>query len=86
MLANDLIFTFGSIVFLVALIPSLVSENKPDKKTSFITSFVLCVFSLNYISIGLYFSSVVSFIGAIAWLVLYIQKKKGNKIASDFST
>jgi hypothetical protein len=86
MLINDLVFTIGSIVFLIALIPSLTSENKPDKTTSAITSSVLFLFTLNYLSIGLYISAFVGFITAFAWLILYRQANKKEKNESIFST
>lgn len=86
MLINDLVFTVGSLAFLIALFPSLLSKNKPETKTSAITSVVLYSFTVNYIFLGLYFSAVVVFMTATAWAVLYFQVKQRNKIASNFST
>jgi hypothetical protein len=86
MAINDLIFALGTIVFLLALIPSLITKNKPNKKTSIITSLVLYVFTFNYISLAMYFSAAVGFVTATAWLVLYFQSRKVNKIESHFST
>ena len=83
---NDLTFTIGSIVFLVALIPSLTSEYKPNKTTSISTAAVLYAFTLNYISLGLYMSSVVGFATACCWLALYIQVKRRERSESSFST
>lgn len=83
---NDLIFTAGSIAFLVALIPSLISDDKPAKKTSLITSIVLYAFTFNYISLGLYISSIVGFATASCWLALYIQVSRRGKSESTFST
>lgn len=84
---NDLIFTVGSLVFFIALLPSIFSDNKPDKKTSITTAAILYLFCLNYLWLDLYFSAVVGFITASGWLTLYIQVKRKKKInASGFST
>ena len=84
---NDLVFTIGSLVFLLALVPSIATDNKPNTKTSITTSIVLYAFTLNYISLNLYLSAVVGFMTATAWLVLYLQVKRKKKISeSNFST
>jgi hypothetical protein len=73
---QDLIFSLGGIIFMVALIPSLVSENKPNYKTSILTSIVLYTFSITYISLDLTYSSIVSFITATLWLILFYQSRQ----------
>jgi hypothetical protein len=83
---NDLIFTTGSIIFLFALVPSILSKDKPAKKTSIMTSLVLFAFTFNYISLGLYISSVLGFITGVCWFILYIQVVKREKNESNFST
>jgi hypothetical protein len=87
MFVNDLVFTLGSMAFLIALIPSITTEHKPDKATSLMTSSVLYLFTLNYLSMELYFSAIVGFATASAWLILYFQVRKADKkIESNFST
>lgn len=82
---NDLVFTIGSFIFLLALIPSLRSKDKPNKKTSILTALVLYAFTINYISLGLYMSSVVGFATASCWLALYIQVRIRERNESIFS-
>lgn len=86
MIINDLVFTIGSAAFLIALIPSLITDHKPEKTTSALTASVLYLFTLNYLSMGLYFSAAIGFLTATAWLILYFQAKKAEKIESNFST
>jgi hypothetical protein len=84
---NDLIFTAGSFVFLIALMPSIFTENKPNTKTSLTTSIILFVFTYNYIDLNLYFSAAVGFLTGVAWLVLYFQARRIKRInESNFST
>lgn len=71
---QDIVFTVGSLVFIIALLPSVFSENKPDIKTSALTTVILSVFALTYFSLHLYFSSIVTFATALVWGFLAWQK------------
>jgi len=73
---NDIVFTVGSLLLSVALIPSIISAYKPDARTSFLTGSVLAVFSVNYLTLGLYFSTVSTVLSAVLWYVLMVQELK----------
>ncbi len=75
----DLIFSLGSLVFIVALIPSLRSSQKPALGTCIMTGTVLAVFASTYIGIGLYYAAATTAITASMWLTLAIQNHKGKQ-------
>lgn len=72
---QDYVLASGSLIFSLALIPSLRSKNKPAISTSLVTFGVLVVFGITYITLSLWFSAVSVTINALAWLTLAIQKK-----------
>ena len=79
MVWQDIIFTVGSFIFAVALIPTIKSKNKPSVITSFVTFAVLVCFVACYISLEYYISAVSGSLTAICWLILYMQKVGGRK-------
>jgi len=74
MVWQDIVFTVGSFIFSVALIPTIRAKNKPPVITSFITFAVLATFVACYLSLGFYVSAIAGGLTAICWLILYIQK------------
>lgn len=71
---QDLVFTLGSLFFIVALVHSVRSEDKPPVGTSVITGFWLGVFSAVYATLGLPLAATTSAISAVLWGVLAVQK------------
>jgi hypothetical protein len=72
---QDIVLALGSIIFSIALLPSLRSEHKPAVSTSLITFGVLVVFALTYASLSLWFSTASITVNAGAWLALALQKR-----------
>jgi len=72
---QDLIFMLGNVVFFVALIPSIVSENKPSKWTSLSIAIVLSLYVITYYSLSYVYATVTGAISTLAWWVLYFQKR-----------
>jgi hypothetical protein len=70
---QDVAITAGTIVLLIALLPSVLSKNKPAVSTSLMTGTVLVVFTVVYISLGLWFSAITTGITSILWYVLAMQ-------------
>jgi hypothetical protein len=78
---QDLIFTVGSLIFVVALVPSLRSpHNKPALSTSVVTGIVLAVFALTYATLALWFSTIATALTSVMWLTLAFQKYRQLKI------
>ncbi|MDF2460727.1 MAG: hypothetical protein K0S68_130 [Candidatus Saccharibacteria bacterium] len=73
---QDLVFTAGTIIFAVALIPSVLGKDKPALATSLSTGLVLVVFCFTYASLSLWFSAISVLATASMWLIMAWQKYK----------
>lgn len=71
---QDLIFTAGSIIFALALMPSILGPHKPALASSITTASVLYVFAATYLTLDLIFSAVATFTTGAMWTALAIQK------------
>lgn len=76
MQVQDIILTIGSLVLLVALIPTVLGKGKPEISTSVMTGAVLTLFSGVYMSLGLWFSACITFVTAMCWFTLAVQKRR----------
>ena len=72
---QDSVFMVGNLLFFVALIPSMVSVDKPAKSTSLMTASVLTVYIFAYYSLSLVYAMVTGIISGLAWWILYFQKR-----------
>lgn len=73
---QDIILTAGSLVLLAALIPTILGKGKPEISTSLTTGAVLVAFSGVYMSLGLWFSTCTTFVTALCWFTLAVQKRR----------
>lgn len=71
---QDIVIAIGSLVFAAALIPSVVSKDKPALWTSLMTGTVLIVFTATYASLDLWYATATTALTAVLWLVLAAQK------------
>lgn len=76
MIWQDLILIAGNFVFILALIPSLKSKNKPSFYTSLPNSIIMTVFGITLFTLNLWGSAVLTLILASMWGILAIQKYK----------
>lgn len=76
---QDIVLTLGSIVFLLALVPSIKSKDKPAVATSIMTGLVLFVFAATYTTLHLWFSAATTALTGVLWLVLAVQKVKTSR-------
>lgn len=74
MIWQDLVVTIGTIIFIFALIPSIISKDKPAMLTSFLTAAVLSGFVVVYISFSMTFAAVANVITTLMWFTLGFQK------------
>lgn len=70
---QDYVFAAGSLIFIVALVPSVIGEHKPEFWTSVLTSLVLLVFSITYWTLGLNFGAATTVLASNLWGVLALQ-------------
>lgn len=76
MIWQDLVISIGQFVFIISMIPSILSQYKPDIKTSLPTGLILMVFTISFLSMGMYMASISSFLTSVCWLILFYQKLK----------
>lgn len=70
---QDLVLLIGNFIFFAALVPSIISSDKPSRWTSLPTAIVLTVFAFTYYSLGLNYGTFMVALSAIAWWVLFFQ-------------
>jgi len=75
---QDYLFLAGGIVFIAALLPSLLSKDKPNWLTSITTSFFLFCYVVAYFTLSLKFAAITTSITATIWLVMFVQKIRDN--------
>ena len=76
---QDYVISIAQIGFIIALIPTLRSGDKPPKATSFMNTVLLVVISFSLFTLGLYFSAATAFAIALTWAVIGLQKLKTDK-------
>lgn len=64
-----------NLAFLIALIPSIIGNDKPAKSTSLMTALALTLYTFTYSTLDLAFTTFVVAISAVAWWILYFQKR-----------
>lgn len=74
MIWQDIVLGFGGFVFSIALVPSIISQEKPALGTSLSTAAVLTAFVVTYITLHLWFASLSTALTMIAWYILAVQK------------
>lgn len=76
---QDFVLAISILGFNIALIPSIVSKHKPHVSTGVLTViFQLSAFVV-FVSLSLWYSAAMSFLNAILWTVLVIQKLTDSK-------
>lgn len=78
MIWQDLIISIVNIVFSISLVPQVIHGFKKKKAlitfaTSIPTFLGLYVLAFTFFTLNLYYSSVLSFITATLWLILFVQ-------------
>ncbi|MCL5784292.1 MAG: hypothetical protein M1142_02985 [Patescibacteria group bacterium] len=76
---QDLIITFGQVIFSVALLPMVFSKDKPVLITSLITGLVLMIYAWTYITIQFWFGAAMTAVTGVIWLLLAWQKHRLEK-------
>lgn len=73
---QDIVLMIGNFCFAIALIPTIRSKHKPPIATSAMTSIILIIFCIVYLSLGLNLGFIATALTAVCWLVILIQKKE----------
>lgn len=70
---QDAVLAFGSLIFAVALIPSLRSDNKPALFTNVCYAIVLMAFTAVYASLEYWLTAAIALLTTIEWTTLALQ-------------
>ncbi len=73
---QDWVLGVGQLVLFLALIPSLITKQKPVLSTSIISALVLSSFATTFISLQLWFGGLATTFSALAWYTLAWQRYK----------
>jgi len=78
---QDLVLSFGSVMFIFALIPMIISEHKPPLISSLISSAILYSFAFTYTTVDLVYAAVTTTVMATLWAIVAAQswKQRRNK-------
>lgn len=71
---QDWIIAIGQLLFFIALLPSVFSNDKPNRWSSLMTGSVLLVFTFTFWSLDLFFGAFSSALVSITWFILFFQK------------
>lgn len=75
--ADWILFACASGLDLSFLPTVLRKANKPDRNTSILFAVILAVMAVVFLSLALWLSTIVQFIGAIMWGITVFQKRGG---------
>jgi len=79
MVWQDFVLTSGSIAFIIALAPSVLSKDKPALTTSLLTGTVLAIYAFVYVTLSLWLTTITVAITSLTWFILAYQKYRMNK-------
>lgn len=76
---QSVVLALGQILFIVALLPSIFTKDKPEIWTSVMTGLVALSISITYLTLDIKLASVMAFLNFIAWSILAIQRHRQPK-------
>jgi hypothetical protein len=75
MVWQDIIPIVGNIIFFIALLPSILSKNKPHRVTCAMTAAILFLYAGTFWTITLWYWSLATLATASAWTILLFQRR-----------
>ena len=72
---QDIVIAVGQWFFAITLLPTLFSSQLPPIKTSCPTGIILIVFGFTFMTLGLWNSSISSFVVGGVWLVIAVKRQ-----------
>ena len=76
MIWQDWVFGIGTIIFSIALVPSVLGKEKPAISTSLSTGITLMFFAFAQATLALWFACGASVLASVLWLTLAVQKRR----------
>jgi hypothetical protein len=71
---QDIVIAVAQISFVFAMLPSIVSKDKPAFATSVMNVFLVCAISFSLLTLHLWLSAITAITIAVTWGVLAFQK------------
>jgi 1,4-dihydroxy-2-naphthoate octaprenyltransferase len=78
---QELILTLGQVIFIVALLPSVFTKDKPEIWTSVLTGLVAYSIGVTYTTLHMPLAAVSAGLNGVFWTILAVQKLRLNKSA-----
>ena len=82
---QEVVLAVGQIVFIIALLPSILSKDKPEIWTSIMTGAVALSISITYLTLHIKLAAIMAFLNFVAWSILAIQKVRQSAIRKKSS-
>jgi len=76
MIWQDVLMMLGGFSFSIALLPSVLGKNKPEKSSCLITGGILAFYVVAMATLGLWLSAGATALTAAMWLILLFQRRK----------
>lgn len=73
MTIQDFVLSAGSMIFIIALLPTVFSATKPAITTSLLTGSTLAVFAATYQTLGFTYACLTTAASAALWIVIAAQ-------------
>jgi hypothetical protein len=71
---QDIVFTVGSIIFTIALLPAIFEKRYPPRSTCLITGSMLVLYSITDLTLNLWFSAASGIISSLIWTMMGIKQ------------
>lgn len=75
MIWQDVLIMVGCFILGVALIPSVISRDKPARSTCLMSGLILISFTVAFATLELWLSTIAEAFAALMWLILLFQKR-----------
>jgi len=71
---QDLVFSLGSIVFTIALIPAIIEKRYPPMSTCITTAIMLVVYAITDATLNLWLSTIAAIMSAAIWAMMGVKQ------------
>ena len=79
---QDAVFSFGALIFAVALLPAILTKRYPPISTCVVTALLLVAFAVADASLGLVFATAFSLLDAALWGYMGAKQLRGKSAQS----
>jgi hypothetical protein len=76
---QSVVLAVGQILFIVALLPSILTKDKPEIWTAIMTGAVALSISITYFTLHIELAAWMAFLNFVAWGILAVQKYRQPK-------